>query len=642
MNTPLDKRILLFIACIFFAFTPGLAQKELWGTDKTGGLYGEGRLFRTDSIGDNLEIIHHFEDLISGKFPSGIIQASNKKLYGVTSRGGLTSNGVLYEYNLETDSLRLLVSFDTLSFPPYYTKRPDNLGSANVGLIEAIPGILYGQFNTADPSVIFSYEIARNNLSIVTAIPNPKGANFIRNPIYKASDGLLYAGTHNHSLCSVQSYRFNSIIRINPATGALTTLYQNPCSSTDGLWASAPSIEHNSDEWYGIAEEGGLSNEGVVFSFNPLTNTYTKKYDFEGGAQGGRPNLPLIKANNGKIYGTAFRGEPDLPNFSGGSGVIFEYDPNTDIYQKKLDFRYENGSNLVVGREGILKLKASNHKLYGVSRWGIFEYDTETNTTRAAGRFGGGMAADNSANVSLLEICRPPAYKYYAQTTYTACEGEAFTLDLRCTNATSVVWKHNGVTDPTRTTSVLSFDNVTRADTGTWVCELTNECGTTSPPAIKLSIDQEKPVVLQDNNILEAPAADTYQWINCQNSNEPIEGATLQTFVATTNGTYAVILTHGLCTDTSDCYTVNITSINELFPLQNIRSYPNPVADKLEIQLPENTEIIITEIVTPTGESVFLREGNRTTIEVAALPPGLYFLSVHTQKGLWRGKFVKL
>jgi hypothetical protein len=627
----LDKIFLLFIG-IFFTCTTSYAQKEFWGTVKTKGEYGNGYLFRTTSTGDDLEIIHHFQSALTGRLPTGIIQASNGKIYGLTTQGGLGNNGTLYEYDLKTDSLQILVSFDTLAY-----KRPD--GQSSVQLIEGLPGLLYGQ--TYASNQLFVYNITNKTISFLGSIPAPKGPNEIRYPMHLSSNGFLYASTHDHSLCSSSSPRYNAIIRINPSTGILTTLYQNPCSSTDGLWYATPFVEQSTDEWYGIAEEGGISDEGVIFSFNPTNNTYTKKHDFEGNSSGGRPNLPLIKASNGKIYGTALRGAPDLPNFSGGSGIIFEYDPTTNIYQKKHDFRYENGSNLAVGREGVLKLKASNDKLYGASRWGVFEYNTETNTTRAAGRFGAGMAADNSADISLIEICRPPAYKYYAQTAYARCEGASFTLDLLCTNATSVVWKRNGATDPTQTTPVLSFENISPADTGTWVCELTNECGTTLPPPIQLTIEQENPIVVQDNNILEAPTADTYQWVNCESNNEPIEGATLQHFVATTNGTYAVILTHGSCQDTSDCYTVNTTSINELLSLKSIGLYPNPVTDNLEIHLHEKTEIVAIEITTPAGKSIFIREGNRTTLEVAVLPPGLYFLSVHTRKGLWRGKFVK-
>ena len=633
------KFIFLIIAGAFFISTGTVhAQKEFWGTVQTTGNNGDGYIFRTNATGDNLTIVHHFLSATSGRLPSGkFIPVGNKKLYGLTIQGGLGSNGTLYEYDLEIDSLRTLVNFDTLSFPPYITTRPDN--GVAVGLIEASPGILYGQFNTGDPSVIFSYTIATGKISIVAAIPNPLGSNFIRRPMYKGSDGFIYATTHNQSLCGSSSPRANAIIRIDPATNSLTTLYRNPCSTAEGLWYSTPFIEENATEWYSIAEEGGTANKGVVFSFNSLTNTYTKKYDFEGGIQGGAPNVPLIKADNGKIYGTAIYGAADPPNFPGGSGIIFEYDPTASTYQKKLDFRYGTGSSALVGINGILKLKGSNNKLYGITRDGIFEYDVITNVTRAAGRFGVGMRPSSYGTHTIAEICRPPAYKYYSVKTYTKCEGESLHLDLQCTNATSIVWKHNNVVDASRTTSVLDFTSITPADTGTWICELTNECGTTIPPSIKLNFNS-KPAVVLNNNILQAPVADSYQWVDCQNDYELLENETSQSFTATASGQYAVIVTNGICKDTSACSTVTITSVNELLAQEKLSLYPNPATDRLELQVKGDIRIMSVQIVALTGETVISGVADRI-VDVSSLKPGFYFISAQTSQGNWNGKFIK-
>ena len=641
------KFIFLIIAGAFFISTGTVhAQREFWGTVKSQGTtLKDGYIFKVNSTGDNLEIKHKFQEAVTGRLPTGITQASNGKLYGLTSQGGLSSNGTLFEYNLAIDSLRILVSFDTLSFPPYNMLRPDNMGDANVGLTEAIPGILYGQVVNGSagsvPSVVFSYDIATGTISIVAEVPKPDGGNYIRHAMYKASDGYIYATTHNHSLCAGISYRYNSIISINPVTHALSTLYKNPCSATDGLWCATPFVEQSATEWYGIAEDGGTAGEGVIFTFNPTTNVYTKKYDFTGSALGGSPNVPLIKAANGKIYGTALRGAADPPNVPGGSGIIFEYDPFTNMYQKKLDFRYGSGSYLLVGTDGNLKLKGSNDNLYGATTNGIFEYNVTTNTTRAGGRFpiGVGGTVVDAKPISMIEICRPPAYKYYSVKTYTKCEGESLHLDLQCTNATSIVWKHNNVVDASRTTSVLDFTSITPADTGTWICELTNECGTTIPPSIKLNFNS-KPAVVLNNNILQAPVADSYQWVDCQNDYELLENETSQSFTATASGQYAVIVTNGICKDTSACSTVTITSVNELLAQEKLSLYPNPATDRLELQVKGDIRIMSVQIVALTGETVISGVADRI-VDVSSLKPGFYFISAQTSQGNWNGKFIK-
>ncbi len=56
----------------------------------------------------------------------------------------------------------------------------------------------------------------------------------------------------------------------------------------------------------------------------------------------------------------------------------------------------------------------------------------------------------------------------------------------------------------------------------------------------------------------------TYQWVNCDNNYQPISGATNATYVATSNGRYAVIVDYMGCQDTSTCLTVSGLGIDEI------------------------------------------------------------------------------
>lgn len=55
-----------------------------------------------------------------------------------------------------------------------------------------------------------------------------------------------------------------------------------------------------------------------------------------------------------------------------------------------------------------------------------------------------------------------------------------------------------------------------------------------------------------------------YQWIDCGNGNTPIVGASSQTYTATANGDYAVILGSGSCADTSICHTISVLGLDDL------------------------------------------------------------------------------
>ena len=69
--------------------------------------------------------------------------------------------------------------------------------------------------------------------------------------------------------------------------------------------------------------------------------------------------------------------------------------------------------------------------------------------------------------------------------------------------------------------------------------------------------------------------ADNWQWINCEDGSE-IDGETNSSFTATENGSYAVIITEGTCSDTSECIDITTVSIEKI-EIANIRIYPNPV-----------------------------------------------------------------
>jgi len=91
-------------------------------------------------------------------------------------------------------------------------------------------------------------------------------------------------------------------------------------------------------KFYGMTSAGGAHNAGVIFEWDPTTNIYQKKYDFDGiNSSSPAGNLTY---SDGKFYGVCFYGKP------GYGGLIFEWDPVTNIFTDKLDFNGANGSLL--------------------------------------------------------------------------------------------------------------------------------------------------------------------------------------------------------------------------------------------------------------------------------------------------------
>ena len=82
---------------------------------------------------------------------------------------------------------------------------------------------------------------------------------------------------------------------------------------------------------------GGINDLGVIFEYNIATNTLTNKVDFNFN-KGASPDGSLMQASNGKLYGMTNGG--GVNGGFGGYGVLFQYDPVTSTYTKKLDFVY--------------------------------------------------------------------------------------------------------------------------------------------------------------------------------------------------------------------------------------------------------------------------------------------------------------
>jgi uncharacterized repeat protein (TIGR03803 family) len=131
-------------------------------------------------------------------------------------------------------------------------------------------------------------------------------------------------------------------------------------------------------KYYGLTYNGGanVNNTGVLFEFNPTTGNYSKKIDFNNFTTGMNARGSLIQASNGKLYGLTYQGGIN------GGGVLFEFNISMNICVVKFSFGTVNGYNPL----GSL-IEANNGKLYGLTQHGgandlgvIFEYDISTNT----------------------------------------------------------------------------------------------------------------------------------------------------------------------------------------------------------------------------------------------------------------------
>lgn len=96
----------------------------------------------------------------------------------------------------------------------------------------------------------------------------------------------------------------------------------------------------------------------------------------------------------------------------------------------------------------------------------------------------------------------------------------------------------------------------------------------------------------------------SYQWINCDSSYAAIIGETNQTFTPSTNGLYAVIISTGTCSDTSNCITINDAGIKVHSFDHQIIAHPNPTSGQVSILFNQVTSNIEVSVLTTEGRVI--------------------------------------
>jgi len=148
--------------------------------------------------------------------------------------------------------------------------------------------------------------------------------------------------------------------------------------------------------------------------------------------------------------------------------------------------------------------------------------------------------------------------------------------------------------------------------------------------------------VTQTGNTLSATQTGaTYQWLDCDDNDAEIVGATSKDFSPGISGNYKVeiTVTDGVCTkvDTSECKSFTFLGLDDLNNYA-FKVYPNPTRDILTLELNQisNKDFIITD-----GLGKVVKRGiifsQKQDIDVSALSKGVYVIKV----GEGNQKFIK-
>ena len=137
---------------------------------------------------------------------------------------------------------------------------------------------------------------------------------------------------------------------------------------------------------------------------------------------------------------------------------------------------------------------------------------------------------------------------------------------------------------------------------------------------------------IRSGNTLTSTATNvSYQWIDCTTLS-PVPGATSSSFAPQNEGSYALVISRNLCTDTTDCY--NFTFISNSPPelAGTLTLFPNPNQGRFSLDLGRRYEEVFLSIYDMWGKRVNQTRyrGVRKIQESHDLPTGTYLLQVRS------------
>ena len=151
-----------------------------------------------------------------------------------------------------------------------------------------------------------------------------------------------------------------------------------------------------------------------------------------------------------------------------------------------------------------------------------------------------------------------------------------------------------------------------------------------SSQTITVSSSPDMTTAVSGVSITANQAGAVYKWLNCNTGYSIIAGATNQTYTAAVNGTYAVLVKIGNCSDTSACVSISNVGINESDLKAQFIIYPNPFTWQTTISFSEeqkNTTIKIMDVLGKEVKTINVT-GKQLTIEKGDMQSGIYFVQL--------------
>lgn len=291
----------------------------------------------------NTSILYFFQGGSDGTEPvAPLLQGADGNFYGVTTYGGTSNDGTLFE--VTPAGIESILH----TFSGSDGQNPQG------ALIEDASGNFFGA-SVYGGSLGYgtAFELAANRTETVlhSFTKSGDGGYPICNLVEDGS-GNLYGTTWGGGLT-------HGIVFEIASGGSETVLHSFANSSSDGGYPTAGLVRGSDGDYYGTTNSGGSANAGTVFKITP-GGVETLLYTFTGGNDGGHPQAGLIQGSDGNFYGTTTVGGAHA------DGAVFQVTPGgTETVLYSFAGGTSDGSDPAGGL-----LQASDGNFYGTTNQG--------------------------------------------------------------------------------------------------------------------------------------------------------------------------------------------------------------------------------------------------------------------------------
>ena len=326
----------------------------LYGTTCYGGSNNVGTIFQLTQSGNNYSVLKNFStNSGDGLYPrAGLMQASDGLLYGTTYWGGTSNLGTVFRLDTNGGSYAVLKSF---------TGKTNDGGKPFAALVEGTNGALFGTTFTGgltNQGTVFTLKKDGTGFAVLKSFTGTNGdGRFPCASLTVGSDNLLYGSTRSGG----SSSNWGTIFRLGQ-NGSNYTVVGGFTITNGGFHPHGQLIEGSDGSLYGTTYQGGVSNCGTVFKISKNgTGGIVVLTNFMGVyANGANPEAGLLKASDGMLYGTTYRGGAD--NY----GTLFNLAEAGTNFADLRDFSLSGGDGSYPN--GIFQ--ASDGLLYGITEGG--------------------------------------------------------------------------------------------------------------------------------------------------------------------------------------------------------------------------------------------------------------------------------